>query len=62
VNKITFSALVFWTFYNSVIVTGVLFWIKASLVQFAWGLVPIAIFTCLMMAVTVGSQNKEINN
>lgn len=53
------AILLFWLFYNTAVVFGVLAWSKANVVEYGLAFVPIVFFTALMMAITIGNQNKD---
>jgi hypothetical protein len=58
-NIKTFISLFFWTIYNASIVTVLMYFTHMPSALWGFGYLVSAFFTCIMMAVTVGNQNKE---
>jgi hypothetical protein len=58
-NKIAIASLAFWLLYNSLFAAAILGWTKASPDMWAWAIVPVIASSFLMVAVTVGNQNKD---
>lgn len=58
-NKIALAALAFWLLYNSLFAATVLGWTKASPDMWAWAIVPVMAMSLLMVAITLGNQNKD---
>jgi hypothetical protein len=61
-NKYALGALTFWTIYNTIFMTVVMSWLGTPNNKWILGYLIGIAATCLMMAVTVGNQNKEIKD
>ena len=58
-NKIALAAFTFWLIYNSLFAASILGWTKAPLDAYAWGIVPVLAMSFIMVAVTLGNQNRS---
>ena len=61
-NKYAVGALTFWTIYNTIFITVVMSWLNIPNNKWIIGYLVSVGATCIMMAVTVGNQNKEIKD
>jgi hypothetical protein len=61
-NKHALAALIFWTIYNTIFITVIMTWIGTPNNKWILGYIISIGATCVTMAVTVGNQNKEMND
>lgn len=59
-NKYALGALTFWTVYNTIFITVLMSCLGTPNNKWVLGYLFSIVATCLMMAVTVGNQNKEM--
>ena len=59
INKTAIVASLGWLAYNTIFASTILAWTKATPVMWLWAIFPVIVVTIFMIAVTLGSQNKD---